>query len=271
MFNIGAFSKLSNTSIQTLRYYDTLGLLKPSEVGEFNNYRSYTNAELITVRIIKKLKRMKFSLKEISIILNNYDEKDLLKQKELLKTDINSNLKSIQDIEEIISKMKNKRDFKKEMISLINKKERSVINMREQYAAAKEKLLKCYELYNNADGFEECLILLEELSNQIFNSDSAELDPFWANSAGDLFAGITLEVIKNNKPEEVTFLSIFHFKINSKEYIDNLTEYTNTLEKDSYSYLSLSGISSSPADTKGSIISVFKQKMKQYAMFDTKK
>lgn len=270
MFNIGAFSKLSNTSIQTLRYYDTLGLLKPGEIGAFNNYRYYTNEELIKVKIIIKLKKMRFSLKEISVILNKYDEKHLLKQKELLKNDINNNLKSIQEIEEIISKMKNKLDFKKEMVNLINKKERSVINMREQYTDAKEKLLKCYELYNN-NGFEECLILLEELSNQIFNSDNTEVDPFWSNSASDLFAGITLEVLKNNKVEDVTFLNIFHFKISNKEFIDNLTEYTNSLDKDSYSYLSLSGISSSPTDTKGSIISVFKQKMKKYAMFDTKK
>ena len=270
MYNISSFSKLSNTSIQTLRYYDTLGLLKPGKIGEFNNYRYYTTDELTTIKIIKKLKKMKFSLKEISLILNKYDKKYLLKQKKILKEDSNNNLKNIREIEEIIKIMKNKSDFKKEMLSLTNNKERSEINMKEEYTAAKEKLLKCYNVYNTGN-FEECLVSLEELKNQIFCVDNTEIDPFWSNSAGDLFTGITLEVFKNNESNEVTFLNIFHFAINNKEFIDNLAEYINSLDRDSYSYLSLSSISTAPPETKGSIVSVFKQKMKQYAMFDTKK
>lgn len=40
-FSIGEISKLSNLSVQTLRHYDELGLLKPSLVKD-NGYRYYS-------------------------------------------------------------------------------------------------------------------------------------------------------------------------------------------------------------------------------------
>lgn len=269
MYSISAFSKLSNTSIQTLRYYDTIKLLKPRLIGEFNNYRYYTNEELTKIKVIKKLKKMGFKLKEILNILNNYDKKSLLNQIDKLKNNINVNNRSIKEIEEIITKMNNPSDLKKELVYLINKEERSKKNMKEKYNSAKEKLLKCYDLYVE-NNFIDCISLLEDLKNEIFET-STELDPYWLNSAGDLFEGITFEIFKNSKKEDVTFLNIFKLKINNEDNIDNITEYVNKLDKESYSYINLSGISMAPIDTKNSIIAVFKQNMKVYAVFETNK
>ena len=41
MFKIGDFSKLSQVSIKTLRYYDEIGLLRPGEIDRFTGYRYY--------------------------------------------------------------------------------------------------------------------------------------------------------------------------------------------------------------------------------------
>ena len=38
MLRIGEFSKLSKTTIKTLRYYDEIGLLKPEEIDEIQLY-----------------------------------------------------------------------------------------------------------------------------------------------------------------------------------------------------------------------------------------
>ena len=269
MYSISMFSKISNTSIQTLRYYDNIDLLKPKTIGEFNNYRYYNNDELIKIKIIKKLKKMNFSLKEILEILNKYDKDSLLKQIDKLKNNINISKNSIKEIEEIIRNINNKSDIKENLVNLINKEERSKLNMKEKYSGAKEKLSKCYELYIS-NKFIDCVSLLEELKNDIFEI-SNELDPYWLNSAGDLFSGIAFEIIKNNKKEDITFINIFKFKVNDKEHIDNITEYVNTLDKDSYSYINLSSISMAPIETKNSIIAVFKQNMKTYALFETNK
>lgn len=262
--------QISNTSIQTLRYYDNLDLLKPKTIGKYNGYRYYTSNELTMLKIIKRLKGMGFKLKDISKMLNRYDEKLLILRKKELQSNVDSNLKSIKEIEGIIKKMKNQKlDFQKELVNLINREERREIGVKERYDNAKEKLSECYELYQN-NNFDECLISLEELKNDIFNA-TEEIDPFWVSSAGDLFSGIAFEVIKNNKQEEVTLLNIFQFRISGKEYMEDLIEYTKGLSKDSYSYISLSTIISMPDETKISIISVFRQKMKLYAMFEAKK
>ena len=41
-FSVGEISKLTNVPIQTLRYYDKMGLLKPAYINEQNNYRYYS-------------------------------------------------------------------------------------------------------------------------------------------------------------------------------------------------------------------------------------
>ena len=270
MYTISAFSKMTNTSIQTLRYYDSLKLLTPSLKGEFNNYRYYGKEELLKLKIIKKLKKMDFSLNDISKLLNKYDEKYLLEQKNKLKNNMDNESKSIKLIEEIIIKLKDKNlDLSNELGSLINKEERRKLDMPEKYNNAKEKLMNCFKLYKESN-FQDCVILLEELKKDIFYS-TGEVDEYWSNSAGDLFTGIAFEIIKRNKPEDVTFFNIFEFKIEDKEYIDNITEYVDKLEKDSYSYISLSIVSSTPQDTKNSIISVFKTQLKLYAVLDVKK
>ena len=41
MIRIGDFSRMSQTPVSTLRYYDEVGLLKPVEVDHFTGYRYY--------------------------------------------------------------------------------------------------------------------------------------------------------------------------------------------------------------------------------------
>ena len=45
MLTIGEFSKLSKATIKTLRYYDEIGLFKPSHVEE-KGWRFYTVEDL---------------------------------------------------------------------------------------------------------------------------------------------------------------------------------------------------------------------------------
>ena len=47
MYRIGEFSKMSKTTIKTLRYYDEIGLLEPENVDDFTGYRLYTTQQLV--------------------------------------------------------------------------------------------------------------------------------------------------------------------------------------------------------------------------------
>jgi DNA-binding transcriptional MerR regulator len=66
MIRIGEFSKISQVSIKTLRYYDEVGLLKPVQVDPFTGYRYYTFEQLPQLNRILALKDLGFSLEEIA-------------------------------------------------------------------------------------------------------------------------------------------------------------------------------------------------------------
>ncbi|MBP8252211.1 MAG: MerR family transcriptional regulator [Herpetosiphon sp.] len=80
MLKIGEFSHISGVSIQTLRYYDTIGLLKPASVDQWTGYRLYTFAQLQRLNRILALKDMGFSLDEIASMLKQIIEPQHLRQ-----------------------------------------------------------------------------------------------------------------------------------------------------------------------------------------------
>ena len=64
LYSTGEFAKLAGVTIRTIRYYDKIGLLKPTMILE-NGYRRYCNQDLITLQKILCLKELGFSLEEI--------------------------------------------------------------------------------------------------------------------------------------------------------------------------------------------------------------
>ena len=71
MFKIGDFSKLSQVSVKTLRYYDEIGLLRPSEIDRFTGYRYYAASQLSRLNRILLLKGLGLSLDQIGRLLES--------------------------------------------------------------------------------------------------------------------------------------------------------------------------------------------------------
>jgi DNA-binding transcriptional MerR regulator len=69
MFKIGTFSQLTGVTVKALRYYDRVGLLKPTEVDRFTAYRYYTIAQIDRLNRILALKDLGLSLDEIGRVL----------------------------------------------------------------------------------------------------------------------------------------------------------------------------------------------------------
>ncbi|MGL4914567.1 MAG: MerR family transcriptional regulator, partial [Romboutsia sp.] len=76
-YSIGEMAKLNKVSIQTLRYYDQIDLLKPIHVDEESNYRYYSIDQFPQLDLIKYLKYLGMPLKDIKLKLNNSDEEML--------------------------------------------------------------------------------------------------------------------------------------------------------------------------------------------------
>lgn len=64
---IGEFAQASGLSIDTLRYYDKIGLLRPEKT---NRLRRYSKADLKKAKEITKMKTMNFSLTEMKRVFD---------------------------------------------------------------------------------------------------------------------------------------------------------------------------------------------------------
>ena len=80
MYKIGEFSKLTDLSVRTLRYYDECGILKPEYTDTFSGYRYYTEDNRKEAEDIKFMKDLDFSLEEILLYRGNLTS-DVVKQK----------------------------------------------------------------------------------------------------------------------------------------------------------------------------------------------
>lgn len=68
MKTVSQVSRISGVSVRTLRYYDSIGLLKPAAVSE-SGYRLYDDNALIRLRSIMFFRELGFSLGEIKEIV----------------------------------------------------------------------------------------------------------------------------------------------------------------------------------------------------------
>lgn len=78
MIKIGAFAKICNVSTQTLRYYDSVGILKADEIDPSSGYRFYsidavekykriTEVKKSLYRLPRMLQRAKFQILKVNL------------------------------------------------------------------------------------------------------------------------------------------------------------------------------------------------------------
>ncbi|CAM4196578.1 MerR family DNA-binding transcriptional regulator [Paenibacillus tarimensis] len=77
IFSIGETAKINNVSVQALRHYDKIGLLKPSYVNEDSGYRYYSLDQFIYLDIIKYAKIFGIPLKEVRDTLVSGDMQEI--------------------------------------------------------------------------------------------------------------------------------------------------------------------------------------------------
>ena len=123
-----------------------------------------------------------------------------------------------------------------------------------------------YRLYKSGDK-DRSLELIEDLGYYIFTDKQESGDPFWVNSTIDYFTGLTLYLFEHGKEEEINLNSIYAIStdgVDKKSGISYFDLLINSLDKKSNIYYSLQGTLLAPNETRGSIISVFNQKIKKY-------
>jgi|GEM_PF-708807 len=77
-YSIGQIHKITGLPIQTLRYYDKIGLFKPDYVNEENKYRYYTEHQFWKIEVINICKQMGVPIKRIAEVINYTSNDDIM-------------------------------------------------------------------------------------------------------------------------------------------------------------------------------------------------
>ena len=85
-------AKANNVSIATLRLYDEMGLIKPIYIDGDTNYRYYDVNQTSILDLIRYLREMGMSIKDIAMLFDKEDV-DLI-EKKLVERSIQIRMKS---------------------------------------------------------------------------------------------------------------------------------------------------------------------------------
>ena len=129
-------------------------------------------------------------------------------------------------------------------------------------------LMLPYSLYKEGNSDKATELLDDLAKNILYDENSQGQDPFWDNTSADYFAGIALALFEDAKPEEINLNSINLVTTAGEDKYRNTTyikEYFSTKPQTSPAYINVVSTLMAPSDTKGSILAVFKQKIKLFS------
>lgn len=229
-FSIGEISKLANLSVQTLRHYDKMDLLKPSLVKE-NGYRYYSLEQFYKLDFIIFYRKLGLSLLEIKeLISNKINIEGVLGLLESQECEIDRQIEELKKQKKLI---RNKNQHIKSMLSkplgiaYLNEKPKNKIakvNMEnkdlEDAETSFRKVLNRFPKLNNLLNLE----LLYEINYEEFNKKREEKYNIYFNITDNHVEEDA--DIKICELPEGTYASIFYI-----DYYSNYEKYARQLLK----------------------------------------
>ena len=110
--------------------------------------------------------------------------------------------------------------------------------------------------------------LLDDVALNILYDANNKGEPFWEKSAADYFSGLALGLFQDAKEEEININSISLMATIGEERLgasNYAKEYFLLKGESSSAYTFASGTINAPSDTKGGIVSTFRQKIRLFA------
>ena len=120
-YTTGDIAKLCNVSVRTVQYYDTRGILQPTELSE-GGRRLYTEQDLEKMKIICALKELDLSLDLISKIMKEENSKEVInlileEQQYFLESEIKEKQEKLNKLKSIQALAKHEDNFTVKSIS----------------------------------------------------------------------------------------------------------------------------------------------------------
>lgn len=230
-FSIGETAKINNVSIQALRLYDRMGLLKPAYVDPKSNYRYYTIDQFIYLDLIRYSKYIGAPLKELNDVLHNKDVLTLLSFIKNQQQIVEKEIIRLENISKAIGKIEKKIKYAVEL------KETNKIYFREI-----EKRFTVNTILNKKDEDSDIEIKLRRLdrileeNEIIFEGETGyfiDLDIFFNQEYicyKSIYSTVYMKDIENNKVEikEIAagkFICIAYLNKDRESAVDKLRKY----------------------------------------------
>ncbi len=125
-----------------------------------------------------------------------------------------------------------------------------------------------YQMYKSGNQ-DKAIELLDDLAlNILYDDSNKNADPFWEKTSADYFSGVALGLFEDAKEDEININSISLATTVGEEKFGGSTyikEYFAGKDPSSAAAINASSTIMAPNETKGSILSVFKQKVKLFA------
>lgn len=129
-----------------------------------------------------------------------------------------------------------------------------------------------YKLYQQGNT-DKAIELLEDLAkNILYDENNKGQDPFWENTSADYFSGLAFALFQDAAEDEVNINSINYMATVGENKIGGTTyikEYFNSKPTTSTESIKVNATISAPSETKGSILSVFNQKIQLFSSRET--
>jgi type IV secretory pathway TraG/TraD family ATPase VirD4 len=143
-----------------------------------------------------------------------------------------------------------------------------ILNLREPSKGnAWNPLMLPYKLYK--EGSDKANELLSDLAINLLYDDKNANDPFWENTSADYFTALALGLFEDAKEEQINLNSIsFMSNVGEEKFggSNYIKEYFMSKDPSKPVYINASGTINAPDTTKDSILSVFRQKIKIFAI-----
>ena len=146
-----------------------------------------------------------------------------------------------------------------------------VLNFRDpQRGNAWNPMTLPYNLYKEGN-MDKAIELLDDLAlNILYEEKSGNADPFWEKSGADYFSGLSLGLFEDGTEKQINLNSINLMATIGEERFGGpnsnyIKEYFNGKDPSKPAYINASGTVYAPEETKGGILSTFKQKIKIFS------
>ena len=148
-----------------------------------------------------------------------------------------------------------------------------VLNFRDpQKGNAWNPMTLPYDLYQEGN-MDKSVELLDDLALNILYDEKNTGDPFWEKSGADYFSGLALGLFEDATKEQVNLNSMNLMSNLGEERFGGpnnnyIKEYFNMKDPARPAYVNASGTVYAPEETKGGVLSTFKQKVKLFSSRD---